>query len=221
MLIGIKNKASIVLPTGFLAKYVVAQRIQIAQHCAPVYERTPGDLLILGGNDDPKAKGCTALLTLFDNADQANALGYHDFENDMPNGKVFAKTVLEDGGTWSTGSLCVSATLSHEMLELFVDPYADFWSDYPNGDAVALECCDPVEDESYTIGGMSMSNFVGPRWFRQGSGPYDWTQSLSKPFQYTKGGYIILRDGGPQFGPGMKKSRRLAKMRTGRLARRR
>lgn len=221
MLIGIKNQASITIPSGLLTKWTDAQRVQIAQHCAPVYERIPTDLLLLKPSDDAKQRGCTALVTIFDNADQAGALGYHDFENDMPDGKVFAKTVLDDGGTWSQGSLSVTTTLSHEVLELFVDPYADFWSDYPNGDTVALECCDPVEDESYTIGGIAMSNFVGSRWFRDGAGPYDWTQSLTKPFQYTNGGYIILRNGGPQFGPGMKKSRRYAKSRTGRMVKRR
>jgi hypothetical protein len=55
-------------------------------------------------------------LSILDDSDQANALGYHDLTTDgLPIGKVFAGTDLKVGASWSV-------TASHELLEMLADP---------------------------------------------------------------------------------------------------
>jgi hypothetical protein len=53
---------------------------------------------------------------IFDNSDQAGALGYHDVTIEgLPLGEVFAKTTMDFGGHWTV-------TASHELLEMHADP---------------------------------------------------------------------------------------------------
>jgi len=55
-------------------------------------------------------------IIISDNPDQAGALGYHELTSaGAPLGKVFAKLDLESGSSWTV-------TLSHELLEMLVDP---------------------------------------------------------------------------------------------------
>jgi len=65
--------------------------------------------------------GAWAILFL-DNADQANALGYHDLtKHGLPLSKVFVKTTLADGQK-------VSVTACHELSEMMIDPSVNLWS---------------------------------------------------------------------------------------------
>jgi hypothetical protein len=137
-----------------------------------------------------------SVLVILDTSDQAGALGYHDTTPDgRPYGKVFLEPILTNGGSFKTGSLSLSVTLSHEALEMAGDPYANWWADGPNQEH-ALELCDPVEGDSYDIDGVSVSNFVGPRWFSNGPGPYDKMGTLTAPWTMSAGGYMIVRDRG-------------------------
>jgi hypothetical protein len=84
-------------------------------------------------------------------------------------------------------------------LEILADPYISFWAADPDtGVLHALESCDACESESYIIDGISVSNFVGPRFFRKGDGPYDWMGhqglggGIREPFKTAPGGYQIL-----------------------------
>jgi hypothetical protein len=106
-------------------------------------------------------------------ADQANvpgALGYHD-ENlkGLPCGFVFtelAAKLRED----------YSVTLSHEALELIADANVNKLAIGPHPDpeeggfAVLhwYEMCDAVQDETYEIDGVRVSNFVLPLYFTPG-----------------------------------------------------
>src|SRR5262249_59248999 len=90
--------------------------------------------------------------TIFDTADQAGALGYHDLTSaGLPIGKVFAKTTLDAGDR-------VSVTLSHEVLEMLGDPDINLMVQKgPRG--YAYEVCDAVEDDSlgYDINAVLVS----------------------------------------------------------------
>jgi hypothetical protein len=86
--------------------------------------------------------------------------------------------------------------ISHEVLEILGDPYITWWADGNDGRQYALEVCDPVEGDAYVIDGVSVSNFVGPRYFSAGPGPYDWMRKLSAPFSMSPGGYLIVRSPG-------------------------
>lgn len=135
-----------------------------------------------------------ALMSILDDADQEGALGYHDLQG-RPFGRVFAKTVMSNGGSLMTGSMSVSVTLSHEILELVGDPGANQWGDGPGGIEFAMELCDAVEDDAYVIDGVAVSDFLGPNYFEEGApGPYDQLGLLKQPFQPPRaGGYEILR----------------------------
>jgi hypothetical protein len=134
-------------------------------------------------------------MSVLDNSDQAGALGYHDVTNEgLPLGKVFAGSDLASGYK-------VSVTFSHELLEILVDPEINrcvflLRSD-GSGLIVAYESCDAVEADKlgYEIDGVTVSDFVTPRWFMPGfPGPYDFLEHCTKPLQLLTGGYISVFD---------------------------
>lgn len=133
------------------------------------------------------------LLGIYDDADQAGALGYHDVQaNGTPLGKVFAKTTLEDGGL-------VSVTTSHELLEMLVDPEINGCSlDEALGRIWATEVCDAVEADGlgYPINGVLVSDFVLPNFFtRNATGaPLSFGGHVTRPFSLAPGGYLSYLD---------------------------
>lgn len=123
-----------------------------------------------------------------------HALGDHELTaTGRPQGRIYLGPILEHGGSLIQGAWSVSAVISHEVLEMLGDPYATWWSDGADGLEYALEVCDPVEGDAYEIDGVSVSNFVGPRFFSPGPGPYDQMGKLSRGFSMTPGGYLITR----------------------------
>ncbi len=133
---------------------------------------------------------------IFDDADLAGALGYHsDGPDGLPYGRVFVKITQQH-------NLSVSGVLSHEVLEIMMDPQANYWADNWNEKlSYALEVADPVESDYYNVDvdgtPVQVSNFVLPSWFDTlppAGAKFDWLGKLSKPFTMTKGGYVIVRD---------------------------
>lgn len=135
------------------------------------------------------------LLGVFDDADQAGALGYHDLaRNGQPLGKVFAKTTQTFGGLWTV-------TFSHELLEIIVDPNINLAAfDEDAGRAYMYEVCDAVEADNlgYAIDGVTVSDFVLPGWFEpMHVGKHEKFAFKSKvdgPFKLLPGGYIGYYD---------------------------
>lgn len=141
-------------------------------------------------------------VVIFDDADQAGALGYHDITPEgLPLGKVFAKTTLTYKGL-------PSVTFSHEVLEMLADPDVNLvaMANDPNSGAkfYAYEVCDAVEADElgYDIGGVMVSDFVTPAWFESfrapGSTAFSFKKHVSAPFQLAPGGYIGVYD--PSYG---------------------
>jgi hypothetical protein len=127
----------------------------------------------------------------FDNADEAGALGYHDLTKDgQPVSKVFVKTTIAD-------NQLVSVTACHELFEMAIDPIANLWAEAADGTEYAYEMSDPVEDGTFLVNGIQMSNFVHPSWFEPFNHPvgtkFDHLGLLKKPFSMTKGGYVIVK----------------------------
>lgn len=170
-----------------------------------------------------------AIMYIFDNTDQAGALGYHDeLMNGRIYGKIFAHTIMSYGcpilySVTQSSNITVSSVLSHEVIELMMDPYVDLWADgtpVSQGSQYAYELCDPVESNIYTInttttstaahvvfgppqtvtkisGTVSVSNFVYPMYFDTATPPgtkIDQLHLLSHPYTMTSGGYLIIRD---------------------------
>lgn len=127
-------------------------------------------------------KGAWAIVIL-DNPDVSGAAGYHDLTADgFPLSKVFL----------SAGD--VTVTMSHELLEMLVDPAINMMTDGPNAVwAYAYEACDPCEEVIYLIDGIAVSDFVYPSFFesfrKAKSTQFDYSNKITKPFQLLKGGY--------------------------------
>jgi hypothetical protein len=134
-------------------------------------------------------------LAVFDTSDVANALGYHDLTaTGMPLGKVFIKTTVDNGLAWSV-------TLSHELLEMLIDPYVNLTAFIQTANTkgvfVAYEVGDPVEDDTlgYAINSVLVSDFVLPSYFVPGAtGPYDFCGHITAPLQLIPGGYLSVFD---------------------------
>ena len=106
----------------------------------------------------------SAVIYLVDQATMPGVLGYHDLNSRaIPVGFVF----IIDLDEWTT-------TLSHEVLELIVDPTVNIFVPGPdprdpdNTVLHAYETCDAVERTSYEIDGVRVSNFVTPEYFTIG-----------------------------------------------------
>jgi len=144
---------------------------------------------------------------LFDNTNQAGALGYHFEQKGYAVGEVFAETTLGYYGSNAilyNGTLpTVSSVMCHETFEIIVNQYANRWWMDINGNLWAGEVCDPVENDIYVVtipGGtkVSMSNFVYPLWSipdaTSSMGQFDFLNTLHAPFTIKNGYAIVLDD---------------------------
>lgn len=137
-------------------------------------------------------------MVFLDNADAANALGYHDLTKaGLPLSKIFVKTTL-------ASRELVEVTASHELAEMLVDPAVQLTAE---GMAIirrwkvkamyAYEVCDAVEAFSFPVNGIQMTNFMYPSWFEgfRTSGKFDQMGLCKKPFQILRGGYMPIMIG--------------------------
>jgi hypothetical protein len=113
--------------------------------------------------------------------------------NGQPISKIFVKTTQSDGQE-------VSVTACHELFEMVIDPLANLWAEAPDGSEYAYEMSDPVEEDTFLVDGIPMSNFVTPAWFEPFQHPpgvsFDLLRKLQAPFSMTKGGYVIRKING-------------------------
>ena len=60
--------------------------------------------------------------------------------------------------------------------------------------------CDAVEEDTFLVDGIEMSNFLHPAWFEPFKHPpgtkFDHLGLLKKPFTLRKGGYLIVKKKG-------------------------
>jgi len=123
-------------------------------------------------------------------SDEPDDLGWHDDRNGKIFSRVFVGDCLKVGLDWGV-------TLSHEVLELILDPDIKRVWQMPDGRHAAFEACDAVEsdDQAYMIGGHRVSNFVLPSYFSTGAGPWDFRGKLTGPCPtLTSGGYMSVTD---------------------------
>lgn len=74
-----------------------------------------------------------------------------------------------------------SYAFSHEIVEMLVDPNDDTYHVWPNGTRQLLEVCDPVENYTYQLDGVSVDDFTLPAAWSGSPGPYDEAGRLSAP----------------------------------------
>jgi hypothetical protein len=129
--------------------------------------------------------------------------GFHDMDpkRRMPVGYV----IVDDGRGRVGRNWDWSLWLSHEVLELIANPLVNLWirGPHPHPDMakegkrafIMREVCDAVQNQSYRIDGVLVSNFVLPLYFREDLySPGDRVDFLItpdlKPFGITEGGYL-------------------------------
>jgi len=210
--IGCVNLATVPLGVDYNALIAALQKF-LDEHFVPIW----GYLAKLVTYPDLKSVPADQWQFLFiDDADTAGALGYHDLtKNGQPVSKIFVKTTIAD-------KELVSVTACHELAEMLIDPGAQLWAQKPDGSFVAYEMSDPVEEQTFDVDGVAMSNFVLPSYFESWKHPkgtkFDYLGKLTKPFQIAKGGYLIIAKGGKVsevFGSAAKAKRFARENRTG------
>ena len=145
-----------------------ACHLQIQKHVAPLWYLEPWAVRFY--TKEKYVPKDSLEIVILENEKNAAALGYH---HETPKGRrygcVFTKSVLEDGGSVFQSDYSVSAVLSHEVIEAFIDPDINLWAEGKSGEMWAYEACDPVQEDAYRIRAngtlVYVSNFVLPTWF--------------------------------------------------------
>lgn len=181
---------STVVNDAQLASMIPAFQQQVTRDFSPAWGI---DAVIVFGSVSDSIK-----IIIRDTSDEAGALGYHFQEGGLPLTYVFAKDSMADGA----GMDGLSTTISHEILEMLADPGCNLvalgWYVLTGGQKrtayVSYEVGDPVEAQSYRIGGVAVSDFVYPEWFEgerpKGSVRFDHMGAVRSPFELASGGYI-------------------------------
>jgi len=199
------NKAT--TPLGVdLDDLIAAMQVYVDKHVVPVWS-TPAKLI----KSTDFVKGAWGIVFL-DDADQPGALAYHDLTPDgWPLSKVFVRTTLANHDL-------VSVSASHELVEMLVDPAVNMMTTGPDPKLMyAYESADPVEELSFPVNGLDMSDFVYPSYFegfrKPGSTQFDHLNKVKKPFEILSGGYQIIFKNGKwtQITGSAAKARRFAK----------
>lgn len=185
-----------------------ALAIQSASDFPTLWESQPVEVTVF-----PNIGAVPAGYSVFHVADAIpeapGALAYHTTILGRPVLKLGWETIKAAGGKLTSG-MSLSSAMSHEVCETIADPYCSWYGDWPADPTklVCVECCDPVEGDSYSItladgSTVDVSNFVGPRWWDTDAGspgPFDFMGKLSAPFTMSPGGYLAFRDGSQIYG---------------------
>ena len=223
MLIAILNQLTLV-SNADAAAMTEAAAAQVRFDAAPIWDRAPAAVVFYTDPSAvPAAAHGIAIVDTIQNQPQG-VLGFHtEDQGGKLWGVVAAKPELDNGAKVTTGDWSVSSVLSHEVLEMFIDPNCNLWANDGQGSAYSFEVCDPVEAPSYTVKGVSVSNFVTPSWFdplAAATAQFDTLGQLHAPFSILKGGYVVYESAGKEqqkFGDQFPQWRR--EMKAGPLAR--
>lgn len=123
-------------------------------------------------------------MVFMDNADQQGALAYHTLEG-LPLAKVFVETIL-------AAKESITAAATHELCEMLVDPGTNQYAMAADGTLYSYEVADAVEETTFPIDGMLMSDFVYPAWFGNPGSQFDHCNVVNKPFVLATGGYATV-----------------------------
>lgn len=150
--------------------------------------------------------GCWALVFV-DTEKEAQDDGWHDLTPaGMPMAKIFLSVLNDEIGHRDPAvhakmfRNAVTATATHEIAEMLVDPGVTMCVQRIGYGMYSLEVADPVEEDGFYIDGFLMTDFVYPSWYesfhKPGSTKFDECHLLTRPFQLRKTGYAsIFRNG--------------------------
>jgi hypothetical protein len=136
-------------------------------------------------------------IVVLDTSDLGSALGYHDLTTEgLPLGKVFAVTDKLNGTPWT-------ATLSHEIVEMLVDPQINRIALLQTPQVslfYAYEVGDACQSDkfSYLIDDRPVSDFLYPEWFQtprvSSAKRLDFGGYIERPFESLPGGFNMVFD---------------------------
>jgi subtilisin family serine protease len=180
---------------------------QIEADFAPYWHRS-GELRLEGAvgrkpnPKNPQELRGDAMIYLWDEIDQQEALGFHDLNfRGIPFSIVFTQLSEELGESWTV-------TLSHEALELLMDPEANLLVQGPHPEDPErrvyhwYEMCDAVQAQTYLIDEIEVSNFLLPLYFTESNEPGSRNDFLGiegedgplRSFGVADGGYVGFFD---------------------------
>ena len=201
MLIAILNQSKLVSNADAVTM-TEAIATQVRMDAAPLWDRAPAAVVFYTDHAavPAAAHGIAIVDTIQDQP--KGVLGFHTEDRGGKLwGVVAAQPELDNGGKVTTGDWSVSSVLSHEVLEMYVDPNCNLWANDGKGSAYSFEVCDPVEAPTYTVSGVSVSNFVTPAWFdplAPATAQFDKLGQLKTPFSILKGGYVVYESAGKE-----------------------
>jgi hypothetical protein len=199
MLIAILNQSTLVTDADARAMTRAVAK-QVRMHAAPAWDQAPAAVVFF---DDaaavpPGAHGIAIVDTIKDQPE--GVLGFHtEDQGGKLWGTVAAKPELDAKGKVLTGDWSVSSVLSHEVLEMYVDPNCNLWASDGAGKVYSFEVCDPVEAPTYVVDKVSVSNFVTPAWFdplASKTATFDHLGKVKAPFGILPGGYVVYASSG-------------------------
>jgi hypothetical protein len=194
MLIAILNQSKGAVADADVTTMTAAIATQIQADVAPVWNRAPATVTFYSNASAVPAGAYGVAIVQTINDQPQGVVGYHT-ENW---GVVAAQPILANAQTL-TGDWSVSSTLSHEVLEMFIDPACNLLAVDGQGSAYSLEVCDPVEAPTYTVNGVSVANFVTPSWFDPqppAGARFDKLGQVTAAFTIAAGGYANYVNGG-------------------------
>jgi hypothetical protein len=181
-LIAIKNDSRSMSDYQVAALIPALQR-QVTEHFQPVWGI--GAQIIFAEKKVPRDAYQVVVYEEATDADDQGFLGYHFSPQGYPIASVFAREDMKEDGT-------ISDTLSHEILEMLVDPAVNLYAHRPAGRGrrargYFYEVCDAVQCQHYKIDGVVVTDFVYPEWYEyiwpKGSRKFDHLGLLDEPFQ--------------------------------------
>lgn len=132
------------------------------------------------------------VVTISDDTDLTGYSGYHSIDwYGTPYARVFSRTAQKYGKS-------VTVVLSHEIMEMLANPWANTYVLQPNidgtGSLYLQEVCDPVAANTYWINAIEVSDFVTPAWFLPwpSSGPFDHLR-LAQRYSTLPGGNTTVK----------------------------
>ena len=197
--------------------YAHAQQRQILEHWALYHE---GLGLVRSATAHPPQDG-EIEVRLMHAPTMDGALGYHDRKDDgTPIAYIFVGLAQQLGEKWTS-------IASHEVLEIMGDPDLNLTVQMADG-FWDHEVCDRVEQDSYDIDGVAMSNFNTPACFappaKLDGVKFDHLDLSKKANEVRPGGYAQRFDpakGWEQVGTASEYRRTMAELGLSRGARRR
>lgn len=187
----IRNETNGFMSDEEIASLIPAVQRQVSEHFEPVWG--VGARLLLARGDVPRdAYQIVVHERWRDDADR-DFTGYHFSPDGYPVAGIYAREDKSKDGT-------ISETLSHEVLEMLVDPACNLYA--RRASAVGrperiyfYEVCDPVQCITYEVGGVKVCNFVYPAWFEDNwevnpeGQQFDHEVKLTHPFEIWPGCY--------------------------------